>query len=385
MHKDLEVYKASMELVRMVYELCKIFPKEEIYGLTSQMKRAAVSVPSNIAEGNGRKSPKELNNFLNIALGSLIELETQLDIAKMLQFSIDEMNHYAIEDQLQKAKRLLIGLIKSVQAKLCHPLPITHYLFTNDMKDFTVNAYNELLDALILSGYEFQTFKEYLRGPLDKVVILRHDVDKKPGNSLRFAEIEHDRGLEGSYFFRVVPESLQVDKLLAISKLGHEIGYHYEDMDPAKGDPEKAIKSFVQNLEKLRKLAPIDTICMHGSPLSKYDNKELWRHFDYRDYCIIGEPYFDVDYSKVFYITDTGRKWNNRDASIRDKVDGAFEIEVKSTEHFIELIKAGKMPEQMMINTHPQRWNDDLLPWVVELVGQSVKNQIKKIVSRRKK
>jgi four helix bundle protein len=118
MHKDLEVYKASMELVGMVYELCKDFPKEEIYGLTSQMKRAAVSVPSNIAEGNGRKSPKELNNFLNIALGSLIELETQLDIAKMLRFSMDEMHHQAIEDQLQKAKRLLIGLIKSVQAKL---------------------------------------------------------------------------------------------------------------------------------------------------------------------------------------------------------------------------------------------------------------------------
>lgn len=118
MHKDLEVYKARMELVGMVYKLCKDFPKEEIYGLTSQMKRAAISVPSNIAEGNGRKSPKELNNFLNIALGSLIELETQLDIAKRLRFSIDEMHHQAIEDQLQKAKRLLIGLIKSVQAKL---------------------------------------------------------------------------------------------------------------------------------------------------------------------------------------------------------------------------------------------------------------------------
>jgi four helix bundle protein len=76
MHKDLEVYKASMKLVGMVYELCKDFPKEEMFGLTSQMKRAAISVPSNIAEGNGRRSPKELNNFLNIALGSLIELET---------------------------------------------------------------------------------------------------------------------------------------------------------------------------------------------------------------------------------------------------------------------------------------------------------------------
>ena len=253
------------------------------------------------------------------------------------------------------------------------------------MKDFTVNAYNELLDALISAGYEFQTFRDYLKNPLEKVVILRHDVDKKPENSLRFAEIEHEKGLKASYYFRVVPESLQVDKLLAIKALGHEIGYHYEDMDPAKGDPEKAIKSFVQNLEKLRKLAPIDTICMHGSPLSNYDNKELWRHYDYHEYGIIGEPYFDLDYSNIFYITDTGRKWNNRDASIRDKVNSPFEIEVRSTQHFIELIKAGKMPEKMMINTHPQRWNDEVVPWVVELVGQSVKNRVKRMLARRKK
>lgn len=251
------------------------------------------------------------------------------------------------------------------------------------MKDFTINAYKELLDALISAGYEFQTFREYLLEPLDKVVILRHDVDKKPGNSLRFAEIEHEKGLKASYFFRIVPESLHVDKLLEIMKLGHEIGYHYEDMDSAKGDPEKAIKNFEENLQKLRKLAPIDTICMHGSPLSKYDNKDLWQHYDYHEYGIIGEPYFDLDYGKIFYITDTGRKWNNRDASIRDKVNSPFEIEVKSTQHFIELIKAGQMPDRMMINTHPQRWNDEVVPWVVELVSQTVKNRIKKIVSRR--
>lgn len=253
------------------------------------------------------------------------------------------------------------------------------------MKDFTVYAYKEMLDALILAGYEFQTFRDYLKNPLEKVVILRHDVDKKPGNSLRFAEIEHDRGLKSSYYFRVVTESLHVDKLMAIKALGHEIGYHYEDMDPAKGDPNKAIRSFEENLKKLRKLAPIDTICMHGSPLSKFDNKDLWQHYDYHEYGIIGEPYFDLDYSKIFYITDTGRKWNNRDASIRDKVESQFEIEVRSTEHFIELIKAGQMPEKMMINTHPQRWNDDWVPWVVELVSQTVKNRVKRMLARRKK
>ena len=251
------------------------------------------------------------------------------------------------------------------------------------MKDFTVQVYTALLDALIAAGYSFQTFREYIQNPLEKVVILRHDVDKKPENSLCFARLENEKKLNASYFFRVVQESLHPDKTLDIKAMGHEIGYHYEDMDLAKGDPERAIMSFEKNLELLRKLAPIDTICMHGSPLSKYDNKELWKHYDYRQYGIIGEPYFDLDYSKIFYITDTGRKWNNKDASIRDKVETPFEIEVRSTEHFIELIKAGKMPDQMMINTHPQRWNDAWGPWVRELVGQSLKNEIKKIISRR--
>ncbi|MDD2230062.1 MAG: hypothetical protein PHY48_11680 [Candidatus Cloacimonetes bacterium] len=251
------------------------------------------------------------------------------------------------------------------------------------MQDFTVKTYSELLNALIRAGYAFQTFREYLHKPLERVVILRHDVDKRPENSVIFAEIEHAKKLKASYFFRVVSQSLQPDKLLAIARMGHEIGYHYEDMDFAKGDLEKALESFVHNLELLRKLVPIDTICMHGSPLSKYDNKELWRHYDYRQYGILGEPYFDLDYSKIFYITDTGRKWNNTEASIRDKVDSSFQVEVNSTEHFIELLKANAMPDQMMINTHPQRWNDGLGPWIKELVGQTLKNQIKKVISRR--
>jgi len=109
---------------------------------------------------------------------------------------------------------------------------------------------------------------------------------------------------------------------------------------------------------------------MHGSPLSKYDNKELWKYYDYRDYGIIGEPYFDLDYAEIFYITDTGRKWNNKDASLRDKVDSGFDIEVKDTRHFIELLLAGAMPAKIMINTHPQRWDDRILPWVVEWWGR---------------
>ena len=61
---------------------------------------------------------------------------------------------------------------------------------------------------------------------------------------------------------------------------------------------------------------------MHGSPLSKWDNRDLWKRYNYRDYGIIAEPYFDLDFDEVFYLTDTGRSWNNSKASVRDKVEG---------------------------------------------------------------
>ena len=83
-HKDLDVYQTSMELVTDIYHLTKSFPWEEQYGLTSQIRRSAVSVPSNISEGAARKNKPEFIQFLYIALGSLSELETQLIISKNL-------------------------------------------------------------------------------------------------------------------------------------------------------------------------------------------------------------------------------------------------------------------------------------------------------------
>lgn len=252
-------------------------------------------------------------------------------------------------------------------------------------RDFTVKIFSELLDALIQAGYQFQTFRDYLKAPKERVVILRHDVDKKPLNSLRFAELEEKKGLRASYYFRIMKESLDPSVVMQIMDMGHEIGYHYEDMDLAHGDSAKAFESFKYNLSIMRKLTPIDTICMHGSPLSKYDNKDVWKQFDYRECGIIGEPYFDIDYSRLFYLTDTGRKWNNKEASIRDKVNSPFDIEIKSTEHIIKLLRNNQMPDFMMINTHPQRWNDDNWSWFTECLMQSMKNGIKRILAYRSK
>ena len=85
-HKELDIWNLSIDFVVIVYQLTKKFPKEELYGLTSQMRRAAISIPSNIAEGAARKTNKENIQFLYIALGSLSELETQFIIAEKLKY-----------------------------------------------------------------------------------------------------------------------------------------------------------------------------------------------------------------------------------------------------------------------------------------------------------
>ena len=125
----------------------------------------------------------------------------------------------------------------------------------------------------------------------------------------------------GTYYFRAVPESWDEAIIREIASLGHEIGYHYENLTTCKGNLEQAIFDFENNLAKLRKLAPVATICMHGSPMSKYDSKDIWNTFNYRDYGIIGTPYFNVDFNNVFYLTDTGRRWDGQNVSVRDKVD----------------------------------------------------------------
>lgn len=104
-----------MGLVKTVYTVTQGFPKEEIYGLTSQVRRAAVSIPSNLAEGAARNSPKEFIQFMGIAKGSLSELETQLLISSELGYFPRE---HPVFDQLEEVSRLLAGLQKSVRRAL---------------------------------------------------------------------------------------------------------------------------------------------------------------------------------------------------------------------------------------------------------------------------
>jgi four helix bundle protein len=113
-HKDLEVWKKSMDLVETIYKLTQTFPDSEKFGLTSQMRRSAVSIPSNIAEGSARKGDKELIHFLPIALGSLSELDTQYTIAVRINYTNKEEN---IENQINDVKKLLLGFRNYLERK----------------------------------------------------------------------------------------------------------------------------------------------------------------------------------------------------------------------------------------------------------------------------
>jgi four helix bundle protein len=115
-HKDLDVWKISIEMVTEIYQLTHIFPKEELYGLTNQMRRAAVSVPSNIAEGAGRNSNKEFVQFLYFATGSLSELETQLIIAFNLKYISNEQKQN-MDTLINTIFKMLSGLILSVKKR----------------------------------------------------------------------------------------------------------------------------------------------------------------------------------------------------------------------------------------------------------------------------
>ena len=254
-------------------------------------------------------------------------------------------------------------------------------------RDFTLKLYRDFLKTALAKGYHLTTFKDFISNNHhhEKVMILRHDVDNDPRNSLRTALIQSRLGVKGSYYFRIVPSSFNIRYIKKIRDLGHEIGYHYEDMTLANGDFRKAIDLFRKNLQKIRDYYPVETICMHGSPLSKWDNREIWKHYDYKNFGVIGEPYFDLNFNKVLYITDTGRSWNNTKASVRDSVNSAFNYSFKSTFDLIEAFNNNQLPPIIMQNIHPERWHDDLFKWTSHYISQNIKNQAKILLKKYRK
>lgn len=303
------------------------------------------------------------------------------------------------------------------------------------MQDFTLKEYKNLLAELTEAKYKFIKCAEFMEiNPgKDKLVILRHDVDRKPGKALKMAVIESSLKINSIHYFRVTSECLNPKIIKQISAMGHEIGYHYENLaytarklKIGKGDLQRishllknalknemgkrknekgefvyslhgldeqikkttnslfaaGIEDFERNLIKLRKMVPIETISMHGSPMSEIDNRLLWLKYDYRDYGIKFEPYFDLDFDEFYYITDASRRWNDTIANKRDNVKSKYNISLDSVSEITRLAKSNTLPDKIMINIHPHNWSGNYPDWLRTKLGQGLKNIIKSKISR---
>jgi hypothetical protein len=250
-------------------------------------------------------------------------------------------------------------------------------------RDFTIDILSRLLLEFKKQEYNFIPFKDYFENKDGKIIILRQDVDKMPERALIFAKLQNRLGIKGTYYFRIIKESFNEDIIKEIVSLGHEVGYHYEDVALAKGDYEEAYRLYLNHLSKFESIYIVKTVCMHGSPLSKWDNRDLWKKYSYKTGSVIGEPYFDLDKNKVLYLTDTGRRWDGSSVSIRDNMKSNFPCVYRATQDIINSVREKTFPQQAMITFHPQRWCNAIVDWSHELIRQKTKNIVKKVIVRR--
>lgn len=229
------------------------------------------------------------------------------------------------------------------------------------MRDFTLDTYEKLCSTIINSGYTIKTVQGYLQSTIlpEKHVILRHDVDRQPTTALNMAKQEKELNIQATYYFRKKRDVFVPHIIKSIADLGHEIGYHYETLADARGDYQKALDIFGRELEELRKTCDVATISWHGSPLSKWNNGDLWHKYDFKDFGIIGDASLSLDYNDLAYLSDTGRTWERERHNIRDVVPQSRDYNISTTDGLIKLIQTGRIGHLCLL-VHPNRWADSL-------------------------
>ncbi len=229
--------------------------------------------------------------------------------------------------------------------------------------DFTMKMYETLLKFLRKNRYTFVTVEEFLRGKYhNRTIIMRHDVDRKVLNALLMAKLEKRNGVKSTYYFRTSTFKPKVVRFL--SKLGHEIGYHYETLDKAHGDMDKAYQIFKKELQHFRKFVKISTICSHGNPLTPFVNLWLWKKFDYKKLGVLGEAYIDVfNKGDVEYFSDTNRRWK--------KV-----LSTRNLMRYIQLMK----PKLVYLLVHPDKWATAFFDWTYSYVTHLPKAFLKSAI-----
>ena len=254
------------------------------------------------------------------------------------------------------------------------------------MQDYTLNAYRHYLGAIQKSYANILRFDEYftIDPKPESFCLIRHDVDRKPHNALRMAELEKSVGLKATYFFRTKRHTFISDIIASIASLGHEIGYHYESLSDARGNIQRALADFEDNLSRLRRVASISTIAMHGRPLSAYDNRKIWQSADQHSklinqYSLLGEVYLDIDYGDIAYISDTGRNWSPTKKNRRDVVESKISLSFSNGQDLLRYLSHHPHPKMVFL-IHPERWSENNIEYGIQYIKDKTINIIKSLV-----
>ena len=252
------------------------------------------------------------------------------------------------------------------------------------MNEFTLFAFSKYIHAIKEAYKKIIRFDDFfsLERTLNSYCLIRHDVDRKPYFALRMAKIEAQAGVQSTYYFRMKRHTFLPSIIKEISNLGHEVGYHYECLSDAKGNKEKAFQLFEQNLLRLREIVSVRTISMHGSPLSSYDNRDMFKDNQEREtilkkYNLLGDIYLDIKYQDIAYITDTGRNWSSK-ANIRDNVYSKVEVDFKNGSALLSYLE-NSPHRKCVFSVHPERWTDSQFEWIIQASMDTIANTLKVI------
>ena len=250
--------------------------------------------------------------------------------------------------------------------------------------DFTQLIYTQLISQLI-ERYPIYTVVDFIQKmPEPPFLVLRHDVDLKVERTLDIARIESELGIRSTYYFRMVKEIYVPSIITDIAKMGHEVGYHYETVDKAKGDIKLAKALFKQELEAFRGLVDVKTVCMHGNSRTEWDNRDLWKTAEMNKFDLVGEPYLSIDYSDVLYLTDSSRSWDPYRYKILDRVQSdVIPPKVRTTGELRQCLQPKRFPKVSLL-VHPDEWARSSGQAFIDSIEQGIKNSVKVVIIRKK-
>ncbi|MDT3741066.1 MAG: hypothetical protein RO257_16370 [Candidatus Kapabacteria bacterium] len=248
-------------------------------------------------------------------------------------------------------------------------------------KDFTYFKYEKLLKVITEISIPVYTVIDWYEQKPEKGILIRHDIDRWADNALQIAELESRYNIKTTYYFRKTKGSFKPEIIRRIAELGHEIGYHYEDLSLASGNYEKAKFLFNNHLNRLRQISKVETCAMHGRPLSKIDNRDIWKKFNLDDFGLEAEALLSIDYTDTYYFTDTGRSWAENSANLRDKVNTDKVANISTTDELIDFINSNPN-EKIALVVHTERWSQNFLGFQKSSISDGIVNFIKFILKK---